>query len=261
MKKKLLLPLFLSVLTLTGCSLIPTKQVAEVKEKTPIEITSEEMNALQKVSNLVFTLDKESLKTSDLPEEKKAEIARQLQDNYMQVTGTEMTKEFRKYFGEDQTVTFKNIDCGMDHGNEEENVLYIFDTTQDKYVYNDKHPGHGGGFKNNVNHLMEFEKVSIKDNEYHYYVKVLFYGKFGCPDAGACTYGKAYKNYNDAKNETNAIVEIDNNDKYVTMDYNTEMPVTHMDKVMEDVKSKLDTYEFIFIKENGNLVFQSYQKA
>ena len=259
MKKKLLLPLFLAVLTLTGCSLIPTKQVAEVKQE-PLEVTGEEMSALEKVSKLVFTIEKETFTKEDLTEDQKANIARSLSNNFLQTTGTEMTKEFQKYFGSDQTVTYNDLGCGMDHGSEEENALYIFDKAQDKYIYNDKHPGHGGGWKDVIDFKMAFEKLTIEDDEYHYAVKVLFYGKYGCPDAGPCTYGKAYKSYNDAKNETNALVEIDNNEKYV-VGIGTDMAKTNMDQVMTDVKNQLDTYEFVFVREDGNLIFKEYKKA
>ena len=260
MRRKVLfvLVVLLSVLCLTGCNFKKEK----VDEPTLVEqvvITSEEYETLGKISNLVFNVEKEELKVSDLTEEEKSEIARDLTEGrYTEISGKEMTKKFQQYFGEDQTVKYTDMNCFMKHNKEEEQVLYYFDQEKDKYVYNEQHPGHGGGGVAFIGNEMTFDQLGIVDKEYHYSVKVLFYGEAMCHDIGPCDYGKAYKSYTDAKNGTNPLTEIDNNTKYTTTDYMSGLPEVHLDKVIEDYKEELNTYEFVFVKEKGNLIFKEY---
>ena len=258
MKKKLLL-LFITIITLTlvtGC--LPKKEKPKLEPTTPFYVTEENLEDFDKIANLVFKVDKESYKTEDMTEEDKASIARQLPDNgFLEVTGTEMTKMFQKYFGKNQTVTFKDIDCGMDHGNKEENTLYIFDKEKDKYVYNEKHPGHGGSASVDINSKIEFNSIEIEKDIYRYYVKVLFFGPMKCQDIGPCSNGKAYKTYKDAKDGTNALTDIDKD--YTTED-STGFPVADLNKVMRDYREQLNEYEFDFVKEGNNFIFKGYTK-
>ena len=109
-----------------------------------------------------------------------------------------MNEEFKKYFGNNQSLKFVDIKCDNDHGSEEANIMMKYDANQDKYVYNDNHPGHGG------------------------------YGDF---------IGKK--------------MVLDSIEK-------TEKGYNLVAKVLEDYKKQLDTYTFIFVKEDGRLIFNSY---
>lgn len=264
MKKKILFVsvLLLTITVLTGCSLTKEK---ETKEPTLIEeaiVTNEEAKTLDKITKIIFNVEKEELKVEDLTEEEKGEIARELTEGrYTETSGKEMTSLFQKYFGEGQTVKFGDIKCFMDHQNENEQTLYYFDKEKDKYVYNESHPGHGGGGVAFIGNKMTFDSLGIVGNEYHYNVKVLYYGEGMCHDIGPCDYGKAYKTYKDAKNGTNPVADIDGNTKYTSTDYMTDLPIVDLDSLIDDYRDKLDTYEFVFVKEKGNLIFKEYHKA
>ena len=259
MRKKLLFGLVLLIaLVSTGCSLKKDEKRPTLVEK--VTVTEQDMETFKKVSEAIFNVEKEELKIKDLTPEENGKIAVEFYGYFTDTSGTEMTKNFRKYFGEDLKVEYGDIMCPWDHGSKEENIMLYFDKEKDRYVYNDKHPGHGGGGVEFIGNELAFDSLDIVADEYHYKVKALFYGQAMCHDVGPCDYGKAYKNYSDAKNETNSLTEIDNNSKYVEKDYN-DFPITHLDKVIEDYKDKLDTYEFIFVREKNNLVFKEYKKA
>ena len=262
MKKKLFYGLFLilGITLLSGCKLSFNRKEPEEKIE-PVTITAEEMATMKKVSEVVFLKEKTDLKVEDLTEEEKAEIARNLPEKgYMESTGTEMTTLFKKYFGQEQTVKFDNIKCFMDHYSEDANIMLIFDTEKDQYVYNENHPGHGGGGVGFYGTKMGYEKVEANTKEYKYDAKVLFYGEGMCHDIGPCEYGSAYKSYEEAIKGQNALIDIDHS-AYTQEDPYSGLPVVDMDKLFEDYKSQLDTYRFIFQKEGENLVFKSYKKV
>jgi hypothetical protein len=152
MKKKIIIfvALLLVVGGLTGCSL-PGKKKPKDDSKTvtpaaPVILSESDLEEIGHLSEVIFEEDKEALKTAEFSEEKKGELARLLVKgkSWDEVTGTELTKLYQDHFGKDQTIEFQDIKCFMDHQNEEEQILYYYDKEQDKYVYNNKHPGHGG---------------------------------------------------------------------------------------------------------------------
>ena len=267
-KKIVKIILVLVVVTLlTGCRLVrkkktvPTTNPVEVKEKT-VSINYKETEAMKKVSELVFNVEKDSLKVDDLSNDDKAGMARSLiaseGKSYTEVTGTEMTNNFKKYFGSNQKIEYNDIKCFLDHGNDEENIMLYFDKDKDMYVYNEKHPGHGGGGNEYIGFYLDYENIEVTGNEYKYEVKILFYGKAVCHDIGGCNYGKGYKTYEDAKNEKNSLLEIDNNNRYTNM--SCDFPIVHLDDVFKDYRDKLNTYIFNFKKVNNNLIFVNYEK-
>lgn len=259
MKKKLLIITLLTLLLFTGCFGKKEKEV--IVEAEPMKITSEDMDTMEKVSGLAFIIDKDTLEVGDYTEEEKAEIARNTAEKgFLSSTGTEMREAFQKYFGKNQTVTFNNIDCFMKHQTPEEQVLFVFDEAQDKYDYSEKHPGHGGGGNAHYEAKLGFDSVEAKEDRVIYNVRIMFYGQVLCHDIGPCEYGKVYKTYDDAKNDTNALVDIANS-KYTTGDPETELPITDLDSLFKDYKNEFNTYSFVFIKEDDHLVFSNYKKA
>ena len=258
MKKyqKLCLLLLLTI-TLTGCNLLKPKPNNEpTKKPEQATITSTDIATMEKASEAIFNTEKESLKVSDLTDKERGEVARNLAVNFQEKSGSEMAKEFNKYFGEGEVV-YEDIPCFEKHTSEEEQTLFIFNKEQDKYIFNPKHPGHGGGGKVSTQVKMILDSYAIEGDSYIYNAKILFYGPFWCHDVGGCEYGKAYKSATDVKNEVNALADISAN----YMVEGDGPPTADMDKVMEDVKDKLDTYQFIFEKQNGNLIFKEYKKA
>lgn len=250
--------LIIGIILLTGCDLLKQKTEEKIvkEKKVKISINYNDINTMEKISKLVFDVEKETLKESDFSENKKSEISRLLVGSYDK-TGTEMTSAYQQYFGKDKKVDFQNVKCFWDHGNPDENIIYIFDKEKDKYVYNEKHPGHGGGGKEIIGSEIALENITNDSTEYIFEAKVLFYGKAMCGDTGGCEYGKGYKSYEDAKSEKNALLDIDNSRNYWN-EY--ELPTLQMDKVIADYRDKLDTYEFHFTKEDNNLIFTKYNK-
>lgn len=260
--------LLLVTILLTGCFKLgnkPKNNTNNTNNTTTTEVktsvSKDEMETMDKISNLVFNVEKEELKNENLTDEEKSSIARELIDDYryMEVSGTEMTKNFQKYFGLKQTINFQDIKCFIDHGNEEENIMIRFNKEKDKYEYNENHPGHGGGGSVEVSKKIGYDEVECTNKKCTYKAKVLFYGPVTCHDIGPCEYGKGYKTYKDAKNQTNPIIELNNNKKYI--EEINGFPNVKMDEVFEDVRKELDTYIFVFEKENDNLIFNNYKKA
>lgn len=261
MRNKLLFitVLLLSVTLITGCSLTKNEP-KEAKEKNVV-ITNEDMKIFTTAAEAVFKVEKEKLTMNDLTAKEKGSIATSLPEiNMYESSGPQMIETFQKYFGKDQKVEFGDIKCGDDHGSEEANIMLIYDKEKEKYVYNDKHPGHGGGGIKFVGHELTFDSVVVKGDTVEFKEKVLFYYPGLCHDIGPCEYGKAYKTYTDAKNETNPLTDIDNNDKYTKTDYLTDMKMAEIDKVVEDYRNDLVTYTFTFVKEDGHYIFKEYHK-
>lgn len=259
MKRKIttLILLILTIGIVTGCE--KTKEEPQEIKKEKMEVTYNEMATMEKISKQVFNGEKDNLKVEDLDDAAKSEIARNLPDNgYLDKSGSELTKLFQKYFGANQTITFEDVKCQVDHHSEEENYIYHYDKEQDKYVYNEKHPGHGGGGVEFIGKEIELEKLEVIGDEYIYSAKFLFYGPALCHDVGSCDYGKAYGSYKDAKNQTNPLLEIDNNPKYAI--FTGDLPIINFKEILKDTKEKLDTYQFKFVKEDGQLIFKEYKK-
>ncbi len=251
-----------SILLLTGCKLIKpnTENNNNKKTDTKVTISNNEIETMKKVTDVIFNVKKESLKTSDLTDEERGEVARSLITTSLEeVSGVEMTKEYEKYFGTGQKVKFADIPCPiMDHGSEDANIMMKFDADKDKYVYNENHPGHGGGGVEFIGRIMGMDSIEVNGDEYLYNVKILFYGKGICADVGGCNYGKGYKTYKDAENETNALLNIDESTQYWNM---YDLPSLKTEELFNDYRDKLDVYTFKFVKENGNIIFKSYEKA
>ena len=273
MKKSIkLLIIIIGLVLITGCAKIPifdappTPTPSDKPDKeVEITITHDEVELMEIISNIVFDVEKENQDVASLTDEKKSEIARQLINKFVEgkgytdVTGTEMLNEFKKYFGTNQTINFTDIKCFVQHNNSDEQILMYFDKALDKYVENNKHPGHGGGGVKFIGSEFDFDNVKVEGNKYIYNVKVLYYGDALCHDVGPCDYGKGYKSYTDAKNGRNSLIDIDNSKEYwITY---SDFPSLELDKLMKDYRDRLDTYSFIFEKENNNLVFKEYKKA
>ena len=233
-----------------------TKEETTEKKKENISkiISNEELELMNKVSDVVFQVEKEALETKDLTDEQKIEIAGNLTSGYTSSTGTEMNEAFKKYFGNNQSLKFVDIKCDNDHGSEEANIMMKYDANQDKYVYNDNHPGHGG-YGDFIGKKMVLDSIEKTEKGYNLVAKVLFY-EGTIHDTGPTDYKSAYKSYVDAKEQKNELVKIYGNDNYKISWY--EVPTYDIDKVLEDYKNQLDTYTFIFVKEDGRLIFNSY---
>ena len=234
----------------------------ETKKEENLIITDEQQKNMQQVADAVFEVEKEKLETKDLTDGEKVNIAvnlagKKYKSGYLEVTGTQMLEIFKNNFGKDQTINFVPIKCNEDHGSEEQNQMLIFDKAQDKYVYNDKHPGHGGG-GSFYGAKLGFESIETTKDTVKYNVKVLFYGKAVSFDTGGMRYGNGYKTYKDSKEGKNQIVQIDDNSKYTVQQDGP--PYTDIDAVFSDYKDQLDTYTFTFVKEDDNLIFKSYSK-
>lgn len=225
-------------------------------KKEKVIIDYKDIKTLENLVNIAFINEKEKLKVEDYTDEQKIDIANRLVGKtYQDTTGTELINEFKKHFGSDQ-LKFIDIKCNIDHGSDEENIMYKYDSNQDKYIYNDNHPGHGGSGAT-IGSLFSFDSIEKTKDGYKMNTGVLFYDGDGF-DTGPFGYGNAYKSYNDAKDKKNALVKIEGNEKYQV--YNDEIPTYDMDKVLDDYKEQLDIYTFTFDVIDGNIVFKKYSK-
>ena len=239
----------------------------EQKEESTKEIKKEELDssteesleqAMGILARLVFHVEKEYLTIEDLTDLEKVNIAVSLSNKDAdESTGEELNTIFKNNFGNNQTLNFVDIKCPYDHGSEEANTMYKYDSTQNKYVKG-KHGGHGGSISNEIAKELSSINVISENNQYHYQAKVLYYELEKCPDVGPCTYGSAYKTYKDAINKTNELVKIKDNEKYTSY-LQDNFPVVHIDKIMEDYKKQLLTVDFVFEEQDNNIIFKYYK--
>ncbi len=250
----------LGIVLLTGCNLTKNKEKEVVKD-TSYEVTlnHQEIETMETVSNIVFEVEKDKLKETEFSEDKKSYLARSLvAGSPEEHTGKELLETYQNYFGKDKVIDFQDIKCTtMQHDSEAEQVIYHYDKGTDKYVYNEKHPGHGGGKSDFIGSYMVLDNIKVTDKEYIYEVKILFYGKASVGDVGGMSYGKGYGSYDNAINGNSVILDIDNSRQYW---FESDIPYLNMNKLMEDYRDKLDTYEFHFEKEGDHLIFKSYNR-
>lgn len=236
-------------------------------EKTEPTISYQDLRIMESISEYVFEVDKDNLKVSDITGEQKIHLVTTIgwllegkeggsAPNLF--TGEELTNIFHKYFGKNEKLEFVDIKCKMNHNSEEENVIYRYDEGQGKYVYNDLHPGHGGG-GNAYQSYMDLEKIEITNNGYQYQTKVVFYDGGSTGDTGRYLFDNAYKTYQDATAHQNAVSSIKGNTKYVTENYMGET-VFQEEKLFQDIRNQLNTYTFEFEKEGDHLIFKGYSK-
>lgn len=223
-------------------------------------ITEEEQEKMEKVAKIVFSYEDESVTAEDLTAEEKINMTLALNEKNIEATGTELKETFKEYFGSKIKLEFPNIKCFMEHETEEQNIRYRFNKSLDKYVYNDNHPGHGGGNSKPYGSYLETKKVNVKSGKYSLTAPVIFYGGKVCYDVGGCKYEAAYKSYDDAKNKSNPLVSLEFDNKTYWTSNGDEFPIFEEEKLYNDYKDKLDTYTFVFEKEDGNLIFKSYKK-
>ena len=225
-----------------------------VTAKAATDIEKQEM---EKIAKLVFVESKKNLKAEDLTADQKINIALQLTDGGYEASGEDLRNNFKKYFGSDIKLEFPNIKCGMEHESEDQNYMYIFDKEKDKYVYNEKHPGHGGGTANSYSSYLEGKTATVTSNKYVLEAPVIIYGGVYCDDVSGCHYEAAYKTYDDAKNKTNALVDLTKNETYWTGPENEPQKFEEK-KLYDDYKDKLNSVKFVFEKDGDNLIFKSY---
>ena len=240
---------------------IGTKQ-QNTQEPTKTEkenITDEDKAKMEKVAKIVFSYEDEKITSEEFTSEEKINMTLAKKKKNIEATGTELKETFKEYFGTKLKLEFPNIKCFIEHETEEQNIRYRFDKTLDKYVYNDNHPGHGGGNSKPYGSYLEGTKANISNGKYILTAPVIFYGGKICYDVSGCEYEAAYKSYEDAKNKSNSLVSIKGNKTYWVSN-GDEFPIFEEEKLYNDYKDKLDTYSFVFEKENGNLVFKEYKK-
>lgn len=234
-----------------------TPKPKEEKEEVIENATDAEKAEMEKIAKLVFVESKKSLKAEDLTADQKISIVVQLTDGGYEAPGEELRNTFKKYFGSSIKLEFPDIRCGMEHESEEQNAMYIFDKGKDKYVYNEKHPGHGGGIVDSYGSYLEGKKATFINKKYTLEAPVIIYGGVSCDDVMGCQNGAAYKTYEDAVNKTNALVILTNNEKYFTGPVD-EPPIFEEVKLYNDYKEQLNTVKFEFEKDEDNLIFKSY---
>ncbi len=239
------------------------KEEVQEKEIEDKEITVVEISEMKHLSEVIFK-DVDELEFEDLKNQEKLNMAIELVGKPIdEVKGQELIDAVHKYFGEDATLELEDIDCFEDHGGDGDE-LYLYSESKDRFVYNDKHPGHGGGGFTGL--MTFFDSVKYNDDEYHFIIG-MYYSNTACDDI--CpphfkTNGKIYKTYEDFKAGGNYILDAAK-DKSLYMygseydDYYGNEYIYDWEKIYEKVRDDVKKYDFTFKKVNGSFVFVNYK--
>jgi len=134
-----------------------------------------------------------------------------------------------KYFNDDFSYTNENINCSICNTSQ-----YNYNKQTGIYMYNDNHPGHGGGGSYRDTSYFVSAFYDSKTNEYIVNTKILY----GDHCADVC--GPIQKFY-DSNSRKNVVYE----NKYVDSD-------PDITKVYESVKDKLPITVYKFVKNKSN---------
>ena len=169
-----------------------------------------------------------------------------------EVTGTELKELAVKYF-DITNLEFVDQHCGIEKTETHDDVMYLYNSTTDKYEYNENHPGHGGSSTGIGSHLVTGTKST--EGEYFVYSRPVFYIYNGCVGdiCGPTGIYDVYLTYEDVVNKTNKLFNAFDNSDYCQNESCND------DKIYENIKDKVQTVYFYFKNSNGNYVFESYE--
>lgn len=237
-----------------------TKENAAKKEKVQKEedLPNDIKTNLKELSDVVFEFDKSSLKVNDIDKERLINnlVAIDKKGSVTDITGTRLKELALKYYNISD-LELVDITCGWDHNNQSTNVMYIYNSSIDKYEYNPEHAGHGGsslGIR-----AYKFDDKVLKEDDNYIYSTHVFYEDTGCT-AGICGPLEKldiYYTYEDAINKTNKVMDAVTNSSLcekIEVGYKCDDK-----KIYDKVKEKTKTINFYYKKVNDNYVFEKYE--
>lgn len=227
-----------------------------------IETEKEEKDAskyqdeLASLSENIFQYDKENLNLDEFDDQDFIYVLASISGKSItEVTGTELKQIAKDNFGIDD-LKLVDIRCGMNHPSDETNIMLIFNTENDKYEYNENHPGHGGGGSGASVYFAD-GKVSVDGDYYKYSSNIYFYRTCNGDTCGPIENLNVYAIYNDLEQDTNKIMDATSNENYCQqVDFGYEC---NYDKIYDAIKDRLHSVTFYYKLVNNKPVFDRYE--
>lgn len=235
----------------------------EVKEEK--NLTDDIKTYLKELSNVVFELDKSSLKVNDIDKKRLIYnlvainnlVAIDKKGSITDITGTRLKELALKYYNISD-LELVDITCDWDHNNKGTNVMYIYNSSIDKYKDNPEHAGHGGSSLGIGAYKFD-DKVFEEDDNYIYSTHV-FYEDIGCiyDTCGPLEKLDIYYTYEDAVNKTNKVMDASTDsslcEKIKPAGYKCDD-----NKIYDKIKENTKTVNFYYRKANDNYIFEKYK--
>ena len=252
------------------------KKDKEDKKEKLEDASKEDIELMLKVSREFYDFDKDGGSFDKLVNQDKINLLLKLEELNLfsdKVTGQRLKDAAKKYFGDDVIVLLEDIKCSaydsLHKQNPEEGMMVKYDSQSDTYIYNDNHPGHGGGSMKSVYSHLYLDNIEKEDNKYLFKIKAYYTEEWRNGD----TYGpktkddNIYLTYDNAGERTNAFITNVSNTypDICTSEYMDEINANvyecDYDKLYEKIKKNLKTsYTFIFTRDsNNNLIFEEYK--
>lgn len=230
----------------------------ETEQETEQETIIEDIHTnLKRLSSIIFKYDNNSLEANGIDKERLIMdlVAIDKSGSITEITGTRLKELALKYFNI-SNLELVDITCGWDHNNQGTNVMYIYNSSIDKYEYNPEHAGHGGN-STGISVYKGDDKV-IEENDYYIYSTHIFYIDNGCTTGicGPLEKLDIYYTYDDVVNKVNKVVDaITDNSlcKKEETGYKCDE-----NKIYEKIKANTKTVKFYYKKLNDNYFFEKY---
>ena len=235
-----------------------SKEKKEIIKETKQETVPEDIQTnLKRLSSIIFKYDKNSLEVNGIDKEVliKDLVLIDKSGSITETTGTRLKELALKYFNISD-LKLVNITCGWDHNNQGTNVMYIYNSSTDKYEYNPEHGGHGGG--NTGISVYKVDDKAIEENDYYIYSTHIFYKDTGCisDTCGPLEKLDIYYTYEDLVNKSNKAMNAVTDDslcKKESVGYTCDE-----NKIYEKIKANTKIVKFYYKKLNDNYVFEKY---
>ena len=227
------------------------EQTSDEDDKNEEESDDVSGEALKEFSNydkaikIIETLPVGIKKASDLNNQQKLGMIFENNNMDGESTKEEMVEVAKTLFGKNVEIEFENVKCAtlIPESGFTNQVLYHYDKFNEKYFVDEETLECNEGYDTREYHKL----ISEENNDNEYILKVYsLYSNFyhiGVPE-------KFYLTKEDALN--------DNKPLNITDEYwNSDITEWDSDKIFADYKNKLNVETYTFIKENGNLIFDS----
>lgn len=158
--------------------------------------------------------------------------------NCKEVNGDEVKIFINNVFGKD--ATFSNVNCELNDG-----ILWTYDSSDNKFVWNDNHPGHGGMVTEPI--YTKINSIVKNDDKYVLVLNKLYYDIMGSDYI--TSEPSSITNIYDVSSFTDAN----------TGDIDTEKVKAKYDTDYETLKDKGTKYRYTFVKNNNSYVLENYE--
>ncbi len=231
-------------------------KTVETEVKKEEKVDSEYQDDLAELSKKIFQSDKENLSIDEFDEQELIYVLSNISGKSItEITGTELKKVAKENFGIDD-LKLVDIRCGMNHRARETNVMLIFNPESDKYEYNDKHPGHGGG-SSGIGYIFNNGKATVEGDVHKYEADIYFYKSCTGDTCGPTEHMDVYLTSKDLIEGINKVMDATGNEKCckkleVGYDCNFE-------EIYNVIKDKVHSIVFYYKIVDNKPVFERYE--